>query len=53
MTINGMLSKALASLANGGPQAVFAYAFAVGFGFGAGILTAAAVFDLLPSPLAP
>lgn len=53
MTLNGMIGRALATFTNGGPQAAFAYAFAVGFGFGVGVLSAGALFDLLPSPLAP
>lgn len=53
MSINGLIGRALASVGNGGAGTAFLYAFAVGFGFGCGILMSAAVFDLLPSPLAP
>jgi len=53
VTAPPIISQLLGSLNNARPATAFAYAFAIGFGFAAGLLLAASLFDLLPSPLGP
>lgn len=53
MNLPPLVASTFDALSNGGPSAAFAYAFAIGFGFGAGMLSAAALFNLLPNPLNP